>query len=39
MVNIDCNVCRGDRQLGLGRLCQHEFEHNRLLILVRIMLE
>ena len=25
--------------LGLGRLCQHNFEHNRLFILVRIMLE
>jgi len=25
--------------LGPGRLCQHNFKHNRLSILVRIMLE
>jgi len=25
--------------IGPGRLCQHNFEHNRLSILVRIMLE
>ena len=33
------DTCRIWRQVGPGRLCQHNFKHNRLSILVRIMLE